>query len=198
MFELQGIGAGTVHLMATGMAWFADVEAQGSEHLRVRLRPPMQGAMPTWAVGTTLQCAMDADDGRYSTEAVVLKQVGAYLWLRVAMTWARGERRQHKRAVGGFPVRYRARGIDGLGVCQDLSVGGMRLRVARALPVQTRVQLHCNLPGESAALRLEGLVMRVVPVEDMETGWEMGLKFVGLSLADSARLARYLQTAQDA
>jgi len=188
---------GAIRLTATEAAWFADIEAQGSEHLRVRLRPAERGPMPAWAEGTTLECAMDGSDGLYSAEAVVLKQAGAYLWLRVPPVWVRGERRQHPRVQGGFPVRYKAKGIEGIGVCQNISVGGLRLRVGKAIPERTRLELRFSLPGETATLRLEGLVLRVSPIQDGATGYDIGIKLIGLSPSDSACLFRYMGTTRD-
>lgn len=72
----------------------------------------------------------------------------------------------------------------------NLSLGGLYLDKTLPHPPGTRVQLELRLPGERAPLRVSG---EVVPATAREVG--MGVRFVGLSLDERARIADYLARA---
>lgn len=72
----------------------------------------------------------------------------------------------------------------------NLSLGGLYLDKTLPHPPGTRVQLELRLPGERAPLRVVG---EVVPATAREVG--MGVRFVGLSLDERARIAEYLARA---
>ena len=69
----------------------------------------------------------------------------------------------------------------------NLSLGGLFLDRTLPHPAGTRVQLELRLPGEQSPLRVAG---EVVPTPDRERG--MGVRFLGLTLQERARIADYL------
>jgi hypothetical protein len=189
--EVSVTGTAEIRLEATGVVWLADVEAQGGDHLRVRLRPDSLGVLPQLATDTAVGCAMDGADGRYYVDATVLEQEGPVLWLRIALAWSRTERRQNLRAPGGFPVSYRMGEVEGIAACMDVSAGGMRLRMAQAPPSRAHMTLSFKLPGEPVPVRTEGLVIYTRPAEAPGTGTDVGVKFQNLSPRDAARIQGY-------
>ena len=55
-------------------AVFGLVEAQGDDQLRVKLCFSNGNGLPAWRQGTVLQLIMEAADGRYHSESVVMKR----------------------------------------------------------------------------------------------------------------------------
>jgi hypothetical protein len=189
--ELVVQGTVEIRVHMTGALWFAEVEAQGSDHLRVRLRTGELGALPSLAEGMAVDCAMESADGRYCVEAHVLRQDGALLWLTIAPVWIRAENRQSPRMTGGFTVAYTAGEASGIAACLDISAGGMRLRMANPLPLRSSVGLSFTLPGEPQPVDLDGTVLYVHSLEDDTPGVDVGVKFRHVPVADGARIARF-------
>ena len=69
----------------------------------------------------------------------------------------------------------------------NLSMGGMFLDRTLPHPSGTRVQIEMRLPGEGSPLRLAG---EVVPASMRDVG--MGIRFVGMSPNERARISEYL------
>src|SRR5438105_14125285 len=90
--------------MATGAVWMAVVEAQGADHLRVRVQPDEIGALPVLPPGVALECAMDSPEGRYFVSATAIAQKSELLWLEISPMSRRPERRATRRPAGAFQV----------------------------------------------------------------------------------------------
>lgn len=178
-------------LATTGVVWLADLEAQGAEHLRVRLRADDLGVLPALAAGTSLECTMRSPDGDYYVTGRVLQQVNATLWLSLPPMWRKEERRDFARQSGGFAVKYFADKANGVAACVDISAGGIKIRAKQALTVKTRLELFFTLPGEGLPVRVQGLVLHCNPAESTDSGFDVGIKFSGLQIGDAARIARY-------
>jgi hypothetical protein len=177
--------------MATGALWVADVEAQGAEHLRVRVRPDEIGVMPVLPAGTALECAMDSQDGRYFVSATAIAQQSDLIWLEISPMWRRTERRAFRRYSGAFQVHYFHDQRHGIAACLDISAGGCRLRVKSPLPVQSSIELVFTLPGTPLPMRTQARILHVRPSDGAQTAVDLGIKFTDLAVEDGARLARY-------
>jgi hypothetical protein len=184
-------GVVEIRVRVTGALWFAEVEAQGTDHLRVRLRAGELGALPTLTEGMAVDCAMESADGRYCVVAHVLRQNEALLWLTMPPVWQRTENRQSPRVTGGFPVNYSAGEASGTGACLDISGGGMRLRLANPLPLRSSVDLSFTLPGEVLPVTLVGTVLYIHPLDDDAPGVDVGVKFRHVPVVDGTRIARF-------
>lgn len=180
-------------LQAEGLKWYADVEAQGAEHLRVRLRASDIGVGPQWPADTRVECFMATEGGRYNVEATVLRQEGDLVWLRIPPSWNTGERRRSARVATSFPVTCKVDGVELQAFCRDLSVGGMRLRMAKGLRKGTRIELWFTLSDDPEPLQVEGTILYQKPAEDMDGQTDLGIKFSSLDPADGARIARSLK-----
>src|SRR5438105_1190678 len=166
-----------LQLRMAGLPWLAKVEAQGGDHVRVRVQGDELGAVPQVGPGTLIECAMDSPEARYHADVTVLKQEGDVLWLRIPTTWSRTERRCSPRLTSLFSVSYVSDGHSGVGACLDISAGGMRLRIARTLPGHSRITLDFTLPGEDEPIRITGLVLYCAPGSGMGKGIDTGIKF---------------------
>src|SRR5262249_29952547 len=128
-------------------------------HLRVRiLEGPPQGvkarntAVPGFPTGSHVVCTMEDVSGRYSAGARILSQSGLTLWLNVEPNWRKGSRRAHTRADAGFGVSYEPDDVTGVGLCVNLSPGGIRIRVGESLPLETPIRLVFRLPQQKKPL----------------------------------------------
>jgi len=178
-------------LATTGIVWIAHVEAQGTDHLRVRLRNDDLGVIPVLTTGTSLECTMRAEDGRYYVIGSVLKQESATVWLSLPPIWRMEERRDTTRNTGGFGVKYVSSEASGLASCIDISAGGVRIRTRGTLSSRSHVEMLFTLPGEALPVRVEGIVLYSRPAEKIEHGFETGVKFLNLAIGDSMRITRY-------
>ncbi len=181
-------------LATTGVVWHAILEAQGTDHLRVRLRPDDLGVLPALAAGTSLECTMRSEEGSYYVIGSVLKQQAATIWLSLPKIWRKEERRDSVRATGGFVVKYIIDTTSGVAACMDVSAGGMRLRTNRAFPRMSHVYLLFTLPGEALPVHVQGLVLHSIPVEAPAQGVDLGIKFSNLAIGDATRIARYCRS----
>jgi hypothetical protein len=180
-----------LRLATTGVVWIAELEAQGAEHLRVRLREDDLGVLPILTPGTSLECTMRSEDGRYYVVGSVLQQSRATVWLSLPPMWRKTERREFARQSGGFAVRYDSEFANGIAHCVDVSAGGMKIRVKQELRAKSRMELLFTLPGEALPVRVQGVVLHCKPAEIAENGFELGVKFSDLQIGDAARIARY-------
>jgi hypothetical protein len=178
-------------LATTGIVWMAHVEAQGTDHLRVKLKGDDLGVLPVLTTGTSLECTMRAADGRYYVIGSVLKQESAIVWLSLPPIWRMEERRDTTRNTGGFGVKYVNSEASGLASCIDISAGGIRVRTRTELTSRTHVELLFTLPGEALPVRVEGIILYSRPAEKIEHGFETGVKFIDLAIGDSMRISRY-------
>src|SRR5262245_7112976 len=101
-------GSADIRLKTTGQTWLGDLEASGSNHIRLRLLPTETGVLPRLAEGTSVDCAVGPAAERVFAEGTVVKQEGSTVWLNVHSSWARTERRKSVRSSTAFPVEYRS------------------------------------------------------------------------------------------
>lgn len=78
-----------------------------------------------------------------------------------------------------------------LHACENLSAGGAFFRHAIPFEVGTVVDVTFGLPGESALLKCKGEVVNVPQPKE----FGMGVKFIGLSEAERARVAAFAERA---
>jgi hypothetical protein len=178
-------------LTTTGVVWLADLEAQGTEHLRVRLRADDLGVLPVLAAGTSLECTMRSPDGDYYVTGTILQQVNATLWLSLPPMWRKAERRDFARQSGGFAVKYFSDKANGVAACVDISAGGIKIRVKQPLPERSKLELFFTLPGEGLPVEVQGLILHCNATDTTDGGFDLGIKFTNLQLGDAARIARY-------
>jgi uncharacterized protein (TIGR02266 family) len=100
------------------------------------------------------------------------------------------ERRTSSRIVVDLWVEERTEDALYFQRATNLSLGGLFLDRTLPHPAGTRVQLELRLPGETAPLRVFG---EVVPPTERDVG--MGVRFVGLSTHERARIANFLDRA---
>src|SRR5947209_18305402 len=105
MTETQPFGALELSTEGAEDRWPAEIEAQGTDHLRVRL-VAVTGEMPRFSNGSALRCMMEDTSGRYTAGARVLSQNGSTLWLNVEPQWRKGGRRTHPRTAAGFGISF--------------------------------------------------------------------------------------------
>lgn len=174
-----------------GGASFALVEAHGDDQLRVKLCYANGDSLPAWREGTVLQCVLEAADGRYHSEGVLLKRSDEILWLHMPPFSTRIDRRKAPRITGGFPVNYRLEGGEGIAVCLDISETGMRLRLLNEVPASTKLDLYFTLPGDPMPIRTQAVVIQAGKPLSPNFGVDAGVKFAGLPPEDRLRIARH-------
>lgn len=110
------------------------------------------------------------------------------------------ERRKHERTPERLTLRTVAAGHDSIELeTANLSLGGAWCHSSRRLAPMTRLQLSIFLPsldGRPARLN-EPLAIDAVVVRAEKNGdgrWRLALFFAGMSAADRAFLAEYLDT----
>ena len=172
-------------------AAFGLVEAQGDDQLRVKLLYSNGNQLAHWQQGLVLQCIVEATDGRYHSEAVVMKRSDEILWLHLPPLSTRIDRRKSPRVTGGFPVNYRMESGDGMGVCLDVSETGMRLRLLNEAPPSTKLDLYFNLPGDPMPIRTQAVIVQVSGPDGQSFGINAGIKFTGMPPEDRMRIARH-------
>ncbi len=172
-------------------AVFGLVEAQGDDQLRVKLCYSNGHSLPSWRQGTLLQCILEAADGRYHSESVVMKRSEEILWLHMPPLYTRIDRRKTPRVTGGFPVNYSTESGEGMGVCLDISESGMRLRLLNETPSGTKLDLYFNLPGDPMPIRVQSVIVQVEGPDGQSFGVNAGIKFSGMPPEDRMRIARH-------
>ena len=172
-------------------AVFGLVEAQGDDQLRVKLCFSNGHSLPAWRQGTLLQCILEAADGRYHSESVVMKRSEEILWLHMPPLSTRIDRRKTPRVTGGFPVNYSMESGDGMAVCLDVSESGMRLRLLNDVPSGTKLDLYFNLPGDPMPIRVQAVIVQVSGPDGQSFGVNAGVKFSGMPPEDRMRIARH-------
>ncbi|MEI8254265.1 MAG: PilZ domain-containing protein [Deltaproteobacteria bacterium] len=100
------------------------------------------------------------------------------------------DRRTNHRVVVELWVEERTEDALYFQRATNLSIGGLFLDHTLPHPAGTRVQLELRLPGEPTPILVSG---EVVPATDRDLG--MGVRFVGLSQHERARIAEYLERA---
>jgi hypothetical protein len=180
-----------IRIKPKGEVWYGVAEAQGDDQLRVKLCPIDPEGYPVWEEGTPVQCIMEGADGRYHSEAIVLKQSNDLVWFHLPPLSTRIDRRKSLRVTGGMPVTYRTDDEDGIAVCLDVGASGMRLRMPTEMPERTQLELYFILPGETLPIRTKGIVTHVSRPENSSAKVDVGVKFVGPNPADVARLVRF-------
>lgn len=180
-----------LRLATTGVMWLADLEAQGIDHLRVRLRADDLGVLPVLMPGTALECTMRSEDGRYYVNGSVLQQSRDRVWLALPAQWRKDELREFARQTGGFAVKYFADVANGVAHCVDISAGGLKICVKQQIPSRCRIEIFFTLPGEALPVHVQGLVLHCKPAESKDEVFELGIKFCDLQIGDAARIARY-------
>lgn len=121
---------------------------------------------------------------------LVLEPVGA---------WERMQRREHCRvAVTLRPDELQLLPPEGepeplRGTIVDLSAGGVRLRLARALRPGDRLALRFTLPGISHPVGVVAQVRRVVPLEHADPPrWDHGCQFERLDRRTEDAIVRFV------
>jgi hypothetical protein len=171
-------------------AAFGLVEAQGDDQLRVKLCFSNGNLLPHWQQGVVLQTIVEAADGRYHSEAVLMKRSDEILWLHMPPLSTRIDRRKSPRVTGGFPVNYRMETGEGMGVCLDVSESGMRMRLLNESPAGTKLDLYFNLPGDPMPIRTPAVIVQVSGPDGNSFGVNAGIKFAGIAPEDRMRIAR--------
>jgi hypothetical protein len=101
------------------------------------------------------------------------------------------ERRSGQRVSFVASVLKRVEGETSLALAQDLCEDGMQLRrrADRAYLPSTTMNLAFELPDGGDLIRVEGAVV----FERADGSWRTtGIRFAAISLADRARIARFL------
>ncbi len=109
----------------------------------------------------------------------------------------RGDRRQRvRRAFERFPLRLpvtiRHGGESATFDSLDFSVLGCRLGGTPALPVGSLLRVSFSLPDDLAEFPIVTWAQVVSWKTEVETGGQLGLKFVGLRACDARRMGRFL------
>ena len=172
-------------------AVFGLVEAQGEDQLRVKLCFSNGNNFPAGRQGTVLQCILEASDGRYHTESVVMKRSEEIVWLHMPPLSTRIDRRKSPRATGGFPVNYSMESGEGMAVCLDISETGMRLRLLNEAQPSTKLDLYFNLPGDPMPIRAQAVIVQVAGPDGQSFGVNAGVKFTGMPPEDKMRIAQH-------
>ena len=190
MTEMRPFGEIELAVDGTDQRWKAEIEAQGTDHLRVRLVSDRDD-QAKFQIGSRVTCTMEESAERYSAEARVLSQNGPTLWLNVEPQWRKGGRRSDARVDGGFGVSYTIGEQTGIGLCMNVSSGGLRLRVPEQLPVDTPIHLLFRLPEQRKPVVVGARVLYHRTLEGLEVSLEAGLKFVEMPIAEAVRLTSF-------
>jgi len=98
------------------------------------------------------------------------------------------KRRAHRIRVN-LPARYRSSEISLDGEVSDLSCDGLFLRSEFLDSEGSRVDLHFELPGTGAPVRLSGEVVRI---DETPMSCGMGIRFADVRLPTRLQLANYM------
>ena len=190
MTEMQPFGEIELAIDGTEQRWKAEIEAQGTDHLRVRLSDDWDD-VARFTIGSRVTCTMEESAERFSAEARVLSQNGPTLWLNVEPQWRKGGRRSHGRIDASFGVTYTVGEETGIGLCLNLSSGGVRIRVADPIPTETPVQLLFRLPEQRKPVVVGARVLYHRALQGPECSLEAGLKFVELPIGEAVRITSF-------
>lgn len=106
------------------------------------------------------------------------------------------QRRGAVRVPVNLIVRYRLGAGPESGavgaVTENLSAGGVLLRLAAPVEVGTRLQVAIHCGGDAGDLHVEAVAVRCDPLGSGERPWRIALTFADLDDADEDRLVRFL------
>jgi len=112
----------------------------------------------------------------------------------------RGERRRHERLACGETTKVRvlsstqdlsAEGKTMAGDADDISAGGLRLRVDQPMPIDRGLDLWIRLEGRSGTFMLSGVVKWVT--EDPHGGYQVGIELLEEPTEDLQSWSELLQ-----
>jgi hypothetical protein len=192
MEAIQSAILAEAHVMLRGKSYPVIIEAQGGDHLRVRLHSDPSASPPNMPEGTQLELKLVSQDKGFYAKTTLLKQVGDLLWLRIPAIWDSLERRSSQRRPGGFRVVYQVDEVEYCGECINIGVGGIMMRASQYWPPMTRLRLQFCLPLQPIPLHLQGLVIRTTHVLDLPDTVDLGIKFMNVTAEDMLRIARYV------
>jgi hypothetical protein len=190
MTKMQPFGEIELAIDGAEQKWKAEIEAQGTDHLRVRLAANSHD-QNRFTIGSKVTCTIEESEERFSAEARVLSQNGPTLWLNVEPQWRKGGRRSHARVDGGFGVTYTVGEETGIGLCLNVSSGGIRIQVPDRIPKDTPVQLLFRLPEQRKPIVVGARVIYHRWLKESEDYLEAGLKFVELPIAEAVRITAF-------
>lgn len=188
VLEIQSVVE--IHSKPDGRVWYGIAEAQTDDHLRVKMCAD-GSELPAWDEGAPVQCVMEGNDGRYHTEAIVLKQSREVVWFHLPPLSTRIDRRKTTRVTGGMPVTYKTEDSDGIAVCLNISAQGMRMRLPAEVEERTQLELYFILPGETLPIRTRAVVTHIAKPEPGRTAVDAGVRFMSPAPADVSRIARF-------
>ena len=102
-------------------------------------------------------------------------------------TWPRSESRVHRRVPLGVPIQFLT-GAKVTGIAENISVGGVLVRVKDPLPWDELVTISFALPGSTEALQIGARVAHIVP------GMFMGLEFHECPAEAAQRIEAYVRS----
>lgn len=197
--------------------FLADIEAQGGDHLRLRLRT-LDTTMTAWEEGTEVDCLLPTEAGSDQEadclQGKILRQRGSLLWIHIpyalpqtvtvegltrpetdAILIRRTERRTEDRHSTSCAVECSWSGGKLVGEAADVSVGGLRVRLTEEITRGTRLNMTLNLSKEAKPINAQGLVVYVQQDLLHPNRFEAGIKFIGWTPYDAARLSSLLRRA---
>lgn len=172
--------------------WCAEVEAQSSDYLRLRLVTELNDSLPELPAGEEVDCMAVDDGGRCYARARVVEQRGELIWLKIAPIWTRKEKRRSQRLHADFDVKCFVHERESIGRCVDISAGGMRLMMEECLPVMTRLRIQFQIAQDEPMMTFQAMVIHHEPAKDGSNRFEVGLKFIGLTPPQGVYLSNLL------
>lgn len=97
------------------------------------------------------------------------------------------DRRRALRGSGPFPVEIELNGAGMIAECTDFGPGGMRLLSAQPIPAGAALRLEFVLPGDSAPICTDAVVLRSEPAES--EGARLAVKFVHITPPEGMHIA---------
>lgn len=105
------------------------------------------------------------------------------------------ERRRYTRFEMNWGLTYVVPGpveISSPSTLHNIGLGGVRMRVSRAVSVGERLRIELQIPSEPQALAMVSKVVWVKPRTDGGTTWDAGVKFVQVTPQARAILMKHL------
>ncbi len=104
------------------------------------------------------------------------------------------ERRKFKRFDAYMGVKYQSpedNGVKGISLSKDLSRDGLKMNSNRDLKIGTLLDLEIDIPDDPKPVRTTGKVMWSHVSENINQGFDQGVRFLMMDPVDKFRILDY-------
>lgn len=200
---IQRYQTATLTVSTGGQPWRARVEDVEEQRFAVKLSTAGQLGRPVPPrTGDLVQVILTAGDALYEFETKVLGEHGGWFYLEIPKRPRRIQRRQYAREACLLPVHFRIHAapppfrspdpplLDGTAL--NISAGGLLIASRMTGAAGDLLELEIELDRGWAPLKVNGVVLSVVPPTPPRKESRHHIKFVNLSDDVREQLIRYV------